>query len=283
MCDDDTEHDLQHHLSRRQFTALTGSALAAFLLATDASAAELAEQEVAITTPDGRCDAFFVHPAGRKAPGVLIWPDILGLRPAFRAMAKRLAAAGYAVLVVNPFYRSEPAPVVAEGATFTNPDVRTKVIGLARTLSGTTHRTDAASFVAWLDAQPAVDTKRKLGTTGYCMGGPMVFRTASSQPARIGAAASFHGGGLVTDDADSPHAGIPKMTARLLVAVAKNDDERAPADKTTLETAFDKAGLKAEIEVYDAMHGWCPPDMPAYDEARAERAWTRLLALLETL
>ena len=233
-------------------------------------------------TPDGEADCYFAHPQSGRHPGVIVWPDILGLRPAFRAMGDRLAGSGYAVLVANPYYRTAKAPVVAEGATFADPETRAKVFPLARSLSPETNVTDAKAFVAFLDAQSAVDTARRIGTTGYCMGGPMTMRTAAAVPERVGAGASFHGGGLVTDDASSPHLLVPTMQASFLFAIAENDDERDPGAKTALGEAFDSAGLAAEIEVYEgAMHGWCPPDSPVYNEAQAERAWARLLALFE--
>ena len=282
MCDDKTERDNETFLSRRQFTALATATAASALLPTSAHAAPLTEVDVAIKTPDGEADAYFVHPADTKAPAVLIWPDILGLRPAFRAMGKRLAGEGYAVLVVNPFYRSAKSPVVAEGASFKDQAVRDHVLPMAKALSAETHVTDAKAFVAFLDQHDAVDTQKKVGTMGYCMGGPMVMRTAATLPDRLGAGATFHGGGLATDAADSPHLGIPNMKAQFLIAIASNDDEQDPKSKETLRAAFEKAGLSAEIEVYQGvMHGWCPPDSSVYDEAQAEKAWARMLALFE--
>ena len=197
-------------------------------------------------------------------------------------MGKRLAESGYSVLVVNPFYRQKKAPVVPEGASFADEATRNTVMPLAGALNATTHVTDAKAFVGFLDSQAAVDTNRGIGTTGYCMGGPMVMRTAAALPDRIGAAASFHGGGLVTTQADSPHLSIPTMTAQFLIAIAENDDEREPNAKVVLGEAFEQAGLEAEIEVYaGAAHGWCPPDAAVYNEAQAERAWSRLLVLFE--
>jgi carboxymethylenebutenolidase len=228
-------------------------------------------------------DGYFVHPASGAHPAVLVWPDILSLRPAFRQMGRRLAESGYAVLVVNPFYRKQRAPVVPEGASFADEATRAIVIPLAQSLSPATNVTDAKAFVAWLDNQPAVDKGRKIGTTGYCMGGSIVMRTAATAPDRIGAAASFHGGGLVTDKPDSPHLLVPQMQAHFLIAIAENDDQKEPEAKNTLREAFAAASLPAEIEVYaGALHGWCPPDSPVYNEEQAERAWSRLLVLLET-
>lgn len=287
MCD---EHNFQENedyfkthaqLNRRQFvTGMLGVGLMMYL-PVNANAQAVNQSYVTIKTPDGDADAYFVHPATGKHPAVLIWPDILGLRPAFEMMGKRLAESGYAVLVVNPYYRTQKAPVVGVGASFDDLDTRTKVMALAKTLSPETNVIDAKAFVAFLDKQKAVDTGKKIGTTGYCMGGPIVMRTAAAIPERIGAAASFHGGGLATDADNSPHLLIPKMKARFLIAVADNDDQRDPKAKETLASSFASAGLKAEIEVYKgALHGWCPPDSRVYNEAQAERAWGRLLVTL---
>jgi carboxymethylenebutenolidase len=211
---------------------------------------------------------------------VLVWPDILGLRTAFRQMGKRLAESGYAVLTVNPFYRSKRAPVVPEGATF-DEATRGIVFPLAQQLNATTHVSDAKAFIAWLDQQPQVDKNRKVGTTGYCMGGPITMRTAAAVADRVGAGASFHGGGLVSQNPDSPHLLVPQMKAQYLFAVAQNDDARDPEAKNVLRDTFAKANLDAEIEVYPADHGWCPPDSQVYDMAQAEKAWARMLALFE--
>ena len=191
-------------------------------------------------------------------------------------MGRRLAESGYAVLTVNPFYRVKKAPT-STGTAFT-PDLQ----GMMGALNETTHVTDAKAFVAWLDAQPQVDKRRKIGTTGYCMGGPIVMRTAAAVPDRIGAGASFHGGGLVTKDPDSPHLLVPTMKAQFLFAVAENDDQRDPTAKDVLKETYAKAKLPAEIEVYAAAHGWCPPDSAVYDQKLAERAWSRLLVLFKT-
>jgi carboxymethylenebutenolidase len=286
MCDENTIEESEAWLrgagrvSRRRFGALTAGAAAALLLPRAANALSVTESEVSVPTPDGMADCYFVHPAAGRYPGVVVWPDILGLRPAFRLMGRRLAEAGYAVLVVNPYYRSAKAPVVAEGASFRQPETRELVLPLARSLSPETTVADARAMVAFLDQQRAVDTERGIGTTGYCMGGPFTMRTAAALPERVRAGASFHGGGLVTDAPDSPHKLVPEMQASFLVAIAENDDEREPEAKTALREAFAEAGLEAEIEVYEgALHGWCPPDSPVYDEAQAERAWSRLLVL----
>ncbi|MFN8062471.1 MAG: dienelactone hydrolase family protein [Vicinamibacterales bacterium] len=287
MCDEHFEEDLAIYarfppLTRRQFGAVSVGAGVSVLLPRAADAAEVKESEVTVTTPDGVADCYFVHPASGASPGVLVWPDILGLRPAFRQMGKRLAESGYAVLVVNPFYRQKKAPVVPPGSSFADPATRDTVMPLARALNATTHVSDAKAFIAFLDSQAAVDKKRKIGTTGYCMGGPIVMRTAAAVPDRVGAGASFHGGGLVTKEPDSPHLLVPTMKAHFLFAVAENDDQREPDAKNVLRDTFAKAKLPAEIEVYaGAAHGWCPPDSAVYNEKQAERAWARLLVLFK--
>ncbi len=286
MCDDNTVKDNENFLnsagpmSRRQFGTVASAAALAALLPQTSNAAEITESDVAITTPDGVADCYFVHPASGKHAGVIVWPDVLGLRPAFRLMGKRLAESGYSVLVVNPYYRSAKSPVIGPGASFQDTETRDIVLPMARSLTPATNVTDAKAFVGFLDQQPAVDVKRKIGTTGYCMGGPMTMRTAAAIPDRIGAGGSFHGGSLVTDKDDSPHLLIPSMKAHFLFAVASNDDERDPEAKNVLRESFAAAGLPAEIEVYEgALHGWCPPDSRVYHEAQAERAWARLLVL----
>lgn len=288
MCDQDTVRDNEAYfrrtgqLTRRRFGALTAGAAVAMLLPRPANALDVTGTDVSVPTPDGSADCYFVHPAEGKYPGVIVWPDIVGLRPAFRLMGERLAQSGYSVLVVNPYYRSKKAPVVPEGASFQDQETRDILMPLARSLSPETVVTDANAFVTFLDAQPAVDTARKIGTTGYCMGGPFTMRTAAAIPERIGAGASFHGGRLVTAGTDSPHLLVPQMQASFLFAIAENDDERDPEAKVVLARAFDQAGLPAEIEVYEGtLHGWCPPDSRVYNEAQAERAWSRLLVLFD--
>jgi carboxymethylenebutenolidase len=288
MCDDDSLDDMLEYelksgeLSRRRFGALALGAGALSLLPAAAGAADVSESEVEIKTPDGAADAYFVHPSKGSHPGVLVWPDIFGLRPAFRQMGKRLAESGYSVLVVNPFYRTKKAPTAPEKADFQDPATRTALFALAGSLTADTAATDAKAFVTWLDSQASVDKKRKMATTGYCMGGPLTMRTAAAIPSRIGAGASFHGGGLVTDKPDSPHLLVPKMKARYLFAIAENDDQRQPDAKDVLRAAFDKEKLPAEIEVYaGAQHGWCPPDSQVYNQEQAEKAWSRMLALFK--
>jgi carboxymethylenebutenolidase len=281
MCDQDHfEEDRQEYesrglVTRRQFGALVGAGVA-LMLPRVVNAVAVTESEVTIPTPDGMADCYFVHPQSGRAPAVLVWPDIFGLRPAFRQMGKRLAESGYSVLVVNPFYRMKKAPVAEAGAGLQ------QLLPFAQALNATTHATDARAFVTWLDRQSSVATNRKIGTQGYCMGGPMTFRTAATMPERIGAVGSFHGGGLVTDMADSPHLQAAQSKAQFLVAIAENDDMRAPNDKTVLKETFAKANLPAEIEVYTgSAHGWCPPDSQVYNQAQAEKAWSRLLALYD--
>lgn len=276
MCDEDSLA-----ITRRGFTAAAGAAALwpGFLEAK--TAMETTGHDLIVETPDGKADAFFAHPTKGKHPAVLIWPDVWSLRPAFRQMATRLAGAGYAVLVVNPFYRATKAPVIADGERST-PEGFAKVRPLAAQLSPATVGTDTKAFFAFLDKQPSVDTRRKAGVTGYCMGGPMMMRSAATLPNRIGAGASFHGGGLATDKPDSPHLLIPKMKAQFLIAVAEDDDQKMPQEKEVLRTAFAAAKLPAEIEVYvGTKHGWCPPGGKVYNEAQAERAWARMLVLLK--
>lgn len=283
MCDEHYEEDVKAYkqslLSRREFGAMSVAAGMAMLLPRAEGAVAVTESDVNIKTPDGTADCYFVHPASGTGAGVVVWPDILGLRPAFRTMGKRLAESGYSVLVVNPFYRSKKAPVIADGAKFSDPAVSAAVRPMAGALNPTTHVTDAKAFVAWLDTQASVSKTRKIGTTGYCMGGPMVMRTAAAVPERVGAAATFHGGGLASTAADSPHLLVPQMKAQSLHCVAQNDDERDANAKVLLKEAFDKAKLLTEIEVYPAMHGWCAIDSEQYNMEQAERAHARLLVL----
>ena len=287
MCDQDHyDDDLKElneraALSRRQFAALGLGAAGAFVLQRPLNAVAVTETDVKIKTPDGTCDAYFVHPATGSAAAVLIWPDILGLRPAFRQMGKKLAESGYSVLVVNPFYRSKPAPVVPDGAKFSDPAVRSTVMPLSQSLNPTTQATDAKAFVSWLDSQSSVDKRKKIGTMGFCMSGPFTIRTAATIPDRVGAAASFHGGGLTTKNPDSPHLLMAQTNASFLIAIAENDDKRDPESKNILRQAADAAKKNAEIEVYPAAHGWVPTDMEPYDPVQAERAWGRLLELFK--
>ena len=286
MCDEHTADDNEHYLaamSRRQFGVMTGAAGLAMLLPVPADAKPISGREVSIKTPDGQADAYFVAPATGTHPGVLVWPDIMGLRPAFRQMADRLAQSGYAVLVVNQFYRSTKAPFLGPGESYDQPAVRARIAPFRDALTPEGTVRDAKSFTAFLDAQLQVDRKRGLATTGYCMGGPMVIRTAAAVSGRIRAGATFHGGGFVTDTPDSPHRLIPALKGSYLIAIAANDDARAPTEKDVLRAAFATAKRPAEIEVYpQTMHGWCPPDSKVYNPVQADRAWGRMLALFAT-
>lgn len=288
MCDDFTlaaEQDAQPGgVSRRMF-GLAGTAAAVAACSGSgavAAAAGVIERAVSVPTPDGTADGLFFHPAKGRHPAVVMWPDIAGIRDANKAMARRLAGAGYAVLLVNQYYRTARAPVLANFAEWRTPAGQDKLKPMIAALDPAGIARDGAAFVAWLDGQAAVDTKRGIGTTGYCMGGPFAVRTAGAAPERVRAVGSFHGGGLVTAQPDSPHLLLERTRASYLVAVARNDDARA-TDKDTLQAAARAAGRPAEITVYAADHGWTVPDSPVYDAAEAERAWARLLALLAGL
>ena len=287
MCDDRTERDLDRHrrrrgMTRRDFGATLSAAALAALLPPVANAREVQASDVLVPTPDGDADCYLAHPVEGRGAGVIMWPDIKGIRPAFRAMGERLAQSGYTTLVVNPYYRSARGDVIRPGESFGDPAVRERLMPLARSLSPETCVSDGGAFIEFLDAHPSVDPGRQVGTAGYCMTGSYTLRLAAAYPERIGAGASFHGGGLATDRPDSPHLLVPKIDAGFLIAIAENDDEKEPEAKTLLREAFDKAGQEAEIEVYPGtLHGWCPPDGDAYNEAQAERAWGRMLALFE--
>ena len=282
--------DEKNDLTRRDFVAFSIAAgLAAAAGDRLVSAAELPvmAMNVEIRTPDGLCDATFVHPTTGSHPGVIIWPDAFGLRPAMVDMAKRIAAEGYSVLVPNPYYRMTKAPGIdMNGFSFSNQADMAKLRPLMGSINAAgAAEKDAAAFVAYLDAQKPVNASKKIGTQGYCMGGPLVFRTLAAVPNRVGAGGSFHGGGLVTDQPSSPHLLVPKMKARLYIGIASNDDSRQPDAKDKLKEAFAAANVPAEIEVYKSLHGWCVPDMPAeannpiYNKPEAEKAWAKLVAL----
>ena len=277
--------------NRREFIVRSVAAGAAVAARSTFGAEAVVETDVVIKTEDGTCDACFTHPSSGSHPGILIWPDAGGLRPTMRAMAKRLAAEGYAVLVPNPFYRVSKAPQFETAANldFGDQALMAKIRSLMAsvTAAGLAEK-DARAYIAFLDSRREVDSTRKIGTQGYCMGGGLVVRTAAEESRRVGAGASFHGGGLVTDKPDSPHLLAPRIKARMYFGIASNDDERQPDAKTVLKDAFAKAGVPTEIEVYPARHGWCVADMPIekgaplYDPTQAERAWGRLLALYKT-
>ncbi len=256
----------------------------------DSAQSPVVETDVEIKTPDGVCDAAFLYPASSSHPGVLVWSDALGLRPAMRDIGKRMAAEGYAVLVPNPFYRSAKAPLFDASFSFQNQADMAKLQQVRAPLSvpGAAEK-DAAAYIAFLDAQEQVDKAKRIGVQGYCMGGPLVVRTAAALPNRVGAAASFHGGGLVTDKPDSPHLLASKIKARMYFAIASNDDTRQPEAKDKLRESFAAAKVPAEIEVYPGtLHGWCMPDMPLqngmpiYSQPDADRAWRKLVALYRT-
>jgi carboxymethylenebutenolidase len=286
----DTDKIIEGTVSRRDFTALS---VAAGLTVTAGSSARAAmavtERNVTIKTQDGVCDAAFIHPTSGKHAAVLIWTDIFGLRPTFREMGKRLAAEGYSVLVPNPFYRTQKSPVIEDASKFDfsapADQAKMKLWTTPINEAGAIER-DAAAYIGFLDAQKEVDTGKKVGTQGYCMGGPLVFKTCAAINNRVGAGATFHGGGLVTDKPDSPHLLIPKMKTHMLIAIAASDDTKQPDAKDKLKEAFASAKIPAEVEVYTGtQHGWCVKDMPPnagkpiYYEPDAERAWGRLLAL----
>jgi carboxymethylenebutenolidase len=290
MCDDFTAIEEDTALaakgfSRRQFAA-TGAAVAVAACSvgtSEASTRRLRERTVTFATPDGTMDAFFVHPARGRHPAVILWPDIAGLRDAYKTMARRLAESGYAVLAVNHYYRSQPAPILTAMADWRTPAGQAKLQPMIAQLSPDGTVRDARAAVAFLDAQRAVNTRRGIGTCGYCMGGPFTVRSAWAVPGRVKAAASFHGGGLVTDQPTSPHQLLAATQASYLIAIAQNDDARAPADKDTFRAAAAAAGRPAEVEVYPADHGWCTIDAPIYNQVQADRAWGRMLDLFGRL
>jgi carboxymethylenebutenolidase len=277
MCDQDHFLEDVKKYSRRDVGTLAAAVGIAAILPRSAFAVDVKESNVTIKTPDGECDAYFVAPTTGAHAAVLVWPDIFGLRPAMQQMGKRLAEDGYSVLVVNPFYRQQKAPTAPQGAQTPIP----QLVPMMQALTATTHTTDAKAFIAWLDARSEVDKGKKIGTIGYCMGGPIVMRTAAAVPNRVGAVGSFHGGGLTTMAPDSPHLLIPQTKAQYLIAIAEGDDARQPESKTILKEAFAAAKIEAEVEVYKAAHGWCPPDTTVYDRAESERAWSRMLAMFD--
>lgn len=287
MCDDSTSRDVDDYLarnglSRRDFHRLATAATLAFMMPAASKAQDVQGSDVLINTPDGEADCYFAHPAEGSHPGVILWPDIMGLRPSYRSMANRLATSGYSVLVPNPYYRVVAGRVTPEGRHISEPEIREMITPYRESVNAETCVIDGRAFIAWLDEQAAVDSDRKMGVMGYCMSGNYSFRIAADMPDRIGAAASFHGGGLASDQEDSPHRLASRISAGMLIAIAENDDQNDPDAKVLLREAFDEAGVEAEIEVYaGAMHGWCPPDSPVFNQSQAERAWSRLLDLFE--
>ena len=282
MCDSDNHQGfiVDTSVTRRSLMLTIGSVAAAASLPSEAFAATVVENDVMVPTPDGSADAVLFHPAGSGSwPAVLIWPDIMGLRPVFREMGRRLAAEGYTVLVPNPFYRNQRAPVVTGSFDFNKPDDRAKLMKLRETLSDATADIDANAFIAFLDQQSHVNRRKGAGVQGYCFSGPIAFHTAAVRSDRIRAVASFHGGGLVTKDPTSPHLLIPRTKADFLVAIARNDDQKQPDAKDVLKAAFAAAKRPATVEVYPADHGWCVAGSQAYSEPAAEKAWAELLKL----
>jgi carboxymethylenebutenolidase len=279
-------------ISRREFTALSLAAgVAVAGNASGAAAGDMMDADVSVTTPSGNCDAALIHPKGKGPfPAVILFTDVFGLRPTMREMAARLAASGgYAVLVPNPYYRTTQAPGLPTTLDFSSPADREKIAKVREPLTDDAVTADTVAYVKFLDSQPMVDKKAKMGVFGYCMGGPFTMQAAAANPDRVGAGASFHGGGLVTDKPDSPHLKVPKMKAQFYFAIAMNDDQRQPDAKSKLDEAFKAAKLPAKIEVYDGcMHGWCVKDMPLqagkpiYNEAQAQRAWGELTGLFKT-
>ena len=284
MCDEDIHPGLveDSRLSRRGFGLLT-VATAGMAAAPALAQSNVVEKDVAVKTPDGTSDSALFHPVGTGTwPAVLFWPVIMGLRPAFRDMGRRLAGEGYVVLVVNPFYRSAKAPVIDDKFDFSNPEQRARLMGYRGAMTDDGVDRDAVAYLAFLDAQAQTSKTRKTGVQGYCMGGPLSFRTAAAVPSRIAAVGSFHGGGLVTKNPNSPHLLIPKTNAAYLIAKARNDDAKEPTVKDDLKAAFAAAGRPATVEVYPADHGWCVKGSAVYNEAQAERAWAALSAMYRT-
>lgn len=281
MCDDDIHQGLTHDptVSRRAFGLMT--VLAAGLGGAAHAGAPVVEKDVEIKTPDGVADAALYYPEGKGSwPAVVVWPDVISLRPAFREMGRRLAASGYVVLVPNLYYRVKKAPVVQSGFNFASPEDRAKIAPMRATVTPEGTDRDATAYIAFLDALPQTDKKKKVGVQGYCMGGPLAFRTAGVAPSRVAAVASFHGGGLVTDAPTSPHLTLPVSKAEYLICVADNDDQKDPTDKEKLKVALDAAKRPNKIEVYaGAAHGWTVKGSQVYDEPAAEKAWAELLAL----
>jgi carboxymethylenebutenolidase len=282
MCDETTFAPSGTDLTRRQFGALTAGASLALLLPRAAAALDVTAAEVDVRTPDGVADCHFVHPTSGRHPSVLIWPDARGMRETYRVMAKRLAESGYAVLVVNPYYRGARGAVLPDGTDPRQGDTMSVLRPLLAQLNPQTNLTDAIALMGFLDGQSAVDTRKPGATTGYCLGGPVTMITAAQFPERIGAACSFHGVRLATDAADSPHLLVPKMRASYLFCIAADDDAREPEVKNVLRRSFDAAKLDAEIDVYaGTKHSWCTLDSPVHDAVQADRAWGRMLALFE--
>ena len=230
MCDSDNHQGyiVDTSVTRRSVILTISSVAAVAGLPAEAfAAAKVVETDVMIETGDGNADVVLFHPAGKGSwPAVLLWPDILGLRPVFREMGRRLAAEGYTVLVPNPFYRSQRAPVVTGTFDFSKPEDRARLMALRDKLTDADVESDAAAYIKFLDKLKQVNRRKGVGVQGYCFSGPVAFRTAAVRSDRIRAVGSFHGGGLVTKEPSSPHLLIPKTKAEFLVAIARNDDQK---------------------------------------------------------
>jgi carboxymethylenebutenolidase len=282
MCDSDNNQSfvVDASFTRRSVMLTMSSVVAAASLPACAAAANVTESDVMVPTPDGSADAALFHPAGAGSwPAVLMWPDILGLRPVFREMGRRLAAEGYVVLVPNPFYRTKRAPIVTGAFDFNDPKQVQPLLALKATLTDAAIDKDAAAFISFLDEQKQTNRRKGAGVQGYCFSGPFAFHTGAVRSDRIRAVATFHGGGLVTKDPNSPHLLIPKTKASFVVAIARNDDQKQPDAKDVLKATFAAAKRPAVVEVYPADHGWCVAGSPTYDHASAEKAWAELLRL----
>jgi carboxymethylenebutenolidase len=282
MCDSDNNQSfvVDASFTRRSVMLTMSSVVAAASLPACAAAANVTESDVMVPTPDGSADAALFHPAGAGSwPAVLMWPDILGLRPVFREMGRRLAAEGYVVLVPNPFYRTKRAPIVTGAFDFNDPKQVQPLLALKATLTDAAIDKDAAAFISFLDEQKQTNRRKGAGVQGYCFSGPFAFHTGAVRSDRIRAVATFHGGGLVTKDPNSPHLLIPKTKASFVVAIARNDDQKQPDAKDVLKATFAAAKRPAVVEVYPADHGWCVAGSPTYDQASAEKAWAELLRL----
>lgn len=284
MCDEKilAEHRRLTAMSRRRFNALSVAAGVGLMLPKAARALDVVLDEVDVETPDGVADCYFAHPVDGAHPGVVVWPDARGMRAVYREIATRLAEHGYAVLVMNPYYRSHRGQVLPDGTDPRQGNTMSALGPLLAELSPATEESDAVAMIRWLDEAPAVSAERKIGTIGFCLGGPSTFRTAAAFPERVGAAASFHGVRLVTEEPTSPHLLVPRLNAQFLVAIAEDDDERDPDAKDVLRAAFDAAGVPAEIEVYEgALHSWTTADSAVHHPEQAERAWQRMLSLFD--
>jgi len=287
MCDKSTESDIRqwlaksHDQDRRAFNKwlVTGTVCASLTPAVFASHPRR-EMQVIVGTPDGTVDALLVSPHSGKGAAVVVWTDIMGRRQSFDDMGRRLADAGYTALVVNPFYRDIKGAALPNGVSFPSDEAWQILQPMRKKLTADAVVRDATAFLHFLDQQESVDTSKKAAIMGFCMSGAYTMLAAASLPDRVGAIASFHGGGLATDKPDSPHLRVSESRAQALHAIAENDHERAPNMKGWLEQAYHDAGIFAEIEVYEGtLHGWTPTDSRVYHPQQAERAWQRMMIL----